>query len=180
MSTYHDFYQAALATPSDINEHLAFLMHRVVELDAKKVIELGVRFGTSTVALLYGLERTEGHLWSVDIARSWMGIPDERWTFILGDDLDAQVHAQLPDKVDLIFVDTDHRYELTKREILHYAPLVRPGGAMIFHDTNVERFEHHVPGTEPPYPVRMAVNELLGEKVHGVFLHNHGLTEVWM
>jgi len=180
MSTYHDFYQAALATPSDINEHLEHLVQRVIELKAKSVIELGVRFGTSTVALLHALEHTDGHLWSVDVARLWNGIPPNRWTFIQGDDLDPHVLEELPTQVDCVLVDTDHRYELTKREIIAYAPRVRPGGVMIFHDTNVERFEHHVPGTEPPYPVRMAVNELLGEKVHGVFLHNHGLTEVWM
>ena len=62
-----DQYEEACSTPSDIVEHLPYFVTLCQELRAKKVIELGTRGGVSTIAWLYGLELTAGHLWSVDI-----------------------------------------------------------------------------------------------------------------
>lgn len=36
--------------------------------------------------------------------------------------------------VDLLFIDGDHSYEGVKEDYLTYAPLVRPGGLVAFHD----------------------------------------------
>jgi cephalosporin hydroxylase len=95
------------------------------------------------------------------------------------------VLSQLPEEVDVVFVDTDHRYELTLEEIRTYAPRVRSGGCMVFHDTQEESFEHHTT-EQPPFPVRTAVQELLGGEspIRGVakietWENNHGLTVVW-
>jgi len=37
-------------------------------------------------------------------------------------------------RVDLLFIDGDHRYEGVKRDFQMYAPLVRSGGLIVFHD----------------------------------------------
>ena len=179
MGIYQQLYEAAVATPSDINEHLTELVHIVQKLEAKTVIELGVRYGASTAAFLHALEQTDGHLWSVDPVRLWNGVPLDRWTFLEGYDTDEHVLAALPEQADIIFIDTTHEYLQTRAEIELYRSRVREGGAMIFHDTNVEWFDHHIPQSQPPFPVRRAVNELLGDKPHTVFSHNNGLTEVW-
>lgn len=167
MKTLEERYQQVCREWSDIQEHLPTLVEMVEALDAKRVIELGVRWGTSTIAWLYGLQKTAGHLWSVDVDHPsiWndlVGHPG--WTFIRGDDTEAWVLQELPEEVDIVFVDTSHRYEHTKREIELYAPRVRPGGALVFHDTAVKEFEHHEPGTEPEYPVREAVYDWLAER----------------
>lgn len=178
-----DRFEAVRREPSDVQGHLDTLVTYASREDVHQIIELGVRFGVSSTAFLYALElKGFGHLWSVDVDNRW-NVQDPAWTFVLGDDLDPNVLAQLPEKVDLVFVDTDHRYELTKSEIAAYAPRIRPGGWMIFHDTEMEQFDHHPPGTEPPFPVRKAVWEWIDVMKAASFphtvehiTHTHGLT----
>ena len=111
-----DLYGRCVRTPSDIWEHLPTLVRNVEELDAIRVIELGVRHGVSTIAWLYALrgkgERGEAHLWSVDCSFPTPGpeMPDVNlldpqgplgvipwWTFILGYDNWPAVIEALPD-----------------------------------------------------------------------------------
>lgn len=146
-----DLYNERRQQDSDIAGHLEYLAELVVELNAKKVIELGVRGGNSTTAWLHGLEKTGGHLWSVD------PIPENdfdhtQWTLIVGDDRDPNVLAQLPDVVDVVFIDTDHLYEHTLTELGLYADRVRSGGRIVLHDTELASVEN-----EEPYPVKRAV-----------------------
>lgn len=174
-------YEFVRREPSDIQEHLPTLVDLVVSTGATKVIELGVRWGVSTAAFLWALEQTNGHLWSVDTDNR-CNLKDDRWTFLMGYDLDLGVMSQLPDDADIVFVDTDHRYDLTRAEIQAFTPKLRSGGYMVFHDTEVRNFEHHTPGTEPPFPVKKAVDELLPEDTYPRqhWTNNHGLTIVTM
>jgi predicted O-methyltransferase YrrM len=41
-----------------------------------------------------------------------------------------------PSSIDFLFIDGDHHYEAVRREYQLYAPLVREGGIIGFHDTN--------------------------------------------
>jgi len=89
--------------------------------EAKVIVEFGVRGGVSTWALLNGLPRN-GHLWSVDIIDCVVPrrvSQNRRWTFIVGDDLDPTIQAQLPSHADLIFIDTSHTYEQTVKELAY-------------------------------------------------------------
>ncbi len=148
-------YKAACATPSDIYEHLPGFVTLCAELQATKVIELGTRSGVSTIAWLYGLEG-RGHLWSVDIDdRPDIGTHDH-WTFIQGDDTDPDIYTQLPSGVDVVFIDTNHTYDQTVAELNLYRWLVRPGGRIVLHDTELAR-PKGVHG--PAWPVKRAVTD---------------------
>lgn len=160
MTTVSDAYQRALAAESDIRDHLPRFVDLVVALDAKRVCELGVRGGVSTVAWLEGLRRTDGHLWGVDIEPA--PFTHERMTFIRGDDCDPETVIQVPWDLDVVFVDSSHLYAHTRREIELWLPRLAEGGAMVFHDVDIERFVHH-PDDEPPFPVRKAVEEAAHE-----------------
>lgn len=149
-------YRQLLAAPSDIQAHLPKFVALVENLDAQRVCELGVRGGTSTIAWLEGLRRTGGHLWAVDLEPC--PIDHRQLTFIRGDDCSPEVHGQIPDELDIVFVDSSHLYAHTQREIELYLPKLAIGGAMVFHDVDGERFAHH-PDDEPPFPVRKAVEE---------------------
>jgi predicted O-methyltransferase YrrM len=154
-------YTRLCSEPSDIYQHLPTFVDLVDELRAKHVVELGTRTGVSTVAWLYGLERTGGRLTSVDIdAKPAIGEFDH-WTFIQGDDLDPDVVAQLPDEVDVVFIDTSHLYEQTLRELYLYRWLVRPGGVIVCHDTELPQPEGAAP--RPRFPVKTAIQEFVAE-----------------
>ncbi len=140
MNMKHTLQHAVTIT--DIHQHLAMLYALVVSLKAKVVIELGVRGGESTVALLEGVGATEGRLISVDLnpCESTRRIVQdynlsERWTFTQSDDLEFGRNWDRSQFVDLVFIDTSHLYEHTKKEIEVFEPLVRPGGILAFHDT---------------------------------------------
>lgn len=158
MSLATDYHQLC-RTPSDIWLHLPRMVALVEELDAQHVIELGTRTGVSTIAWLHALERTGGRLTSVDLdAAPPIGV-HPHWTFIQGDDCDPDVVSRL-EPADIVFVDTSHHYSHTVRELNLYRWLVRPGGVMCLHDTELPVPEG-APAGDPPFPVKRAVREFV-------------------
>lgn len=153
-----DEYRARCAEPSDIYLHLPRMVTLVDALNAQHVIELGTRTGVSTIAWLYALEQTGGRLTSIDIDER----PDigewDHWTFIQGDDLDPAVISTL-DPADIVFIDTSHLYEHTRAELNIYRHLVRPGGVIVCHDTQLQRPEGAP--ARPAFPVRTAIEEFI-------------------
>jgi predicted O-methyltransferase YrrM len=87
--------------------------------DAQTILELGVRGGVSTWAILDAMP-SDGALVSIDIENC--AVPeriraDPRWVFVVGDDLSPDVQEQVPPHVDLAFIDTSHEYEHTVAEL---------------------------------------------------------------
>lgn len=129
--------------PTDIHQHLVALYNLVTSMKAKTVIELGVNTGESTIAFLEAVAATDGLLTSVDIQDLPQTRPmlesyglTGRWQFHMMDDIKFGLEVWPKGKLaDLIFVDTSHQYEQTKREIQVFEPILRPGGIMVFHDT---------------------------------------------
>lgn len=169
----------------DMSEHMPTFVQAVKDLDAKIVIELGVRYGHSTIAWLHALHG-QGHLWSVDCSfpvpadplslneldstnlldpQGRLGIMPH-WSFLLGYDTWPEILDMLPQKdVDIVFLDTNHVYEETLVELDLYIPRIRSGGRMYLHDTAIETTGNAVT-PQPPYPVRTAMEE---------FCEKHGL-----
>ena len=151
------------AAGSDIGAHLPYLHKRAAAIRKCQAIELGVRNGCSTAALLAGLEDSDGHLWSVDVdppqppAPTWADHP--QWTFVLSDDIALFGSPFLPPHVDLLFIDTSHRYQHTLDELNSYGSLVRAGGVIILHDTELEMAPGSVQPEDRDYPVRRAIND---------------------
>lgn len=132
-------YQRLLETPSDMQGHLETLYNWVVRLRPEWVIELGVRHGTSTAALLAGLERNrKGKLWSCDLKDKPREIPNHpRWQFALGDDLEPKdLDPPPPPRCQVLFIDTSHEWEQTCLELEIYGQRVEPGGVILAHDVD--------------------------------------------
>ncbi len=133
-----DIQQGGVA--QDICEHLVTLELLVTEFRLKEIVELGTRMGSSTLALLEAANLIGGRLLSVDldecretqekVARSGL---EHLWRFIQSSDLDVP-DSELPANIDLLFIDTSHLYDHTVAELKKYAPRVRPGGWIVFHD----------------------------------------------
>lgn len=117
---------------SDIEAHLSLLYREA----RGNVLELGVRYGNSTAALLAGVERHGGHLYSVDIM-DCRGVieANNQWTFIQADSLDYKtISPHIQGSINILFIDTDHSYERTKSELELWGNVTK--GKIFLHDTD--------------------------------------------
>lgn len=123
---------------SDIGLHLPWLREHA----RGKVLEIGVREGISTAALLLGATHYGGHVWSVDISdcSQLYTYPNVEavWTFVQANsrkDSDKVLEAMGADKdfeLDLLFVDGDHTYEGAMSDLCTYGPFAK---TIAVHDT---------------------------------------------
>lgn len=175
-----ELYRECCSVWSDIVEHLPILRDTVISSSAQTVVELGVRTGNSTAALLAGVVETGGHLWSVDIRlmpeanyRPLKRAAGHAWSFVIGDDLKVadQVGSQIDitsfrddtpvyvaGGIDVLFIDSSHHYDHTLAELRLYGPRAR---TILLHDTELE----HPDGApaEPAFPVKTAIEEWCAE-----------------
>jgi len=122
--------------PIDIGGHLIRLYDLTVNLPwkTKLVVELGVRGGNSTVALLAAVNDSGGYLFSVDIrdcSKVFVGEPN--WAFTLGNDLDVVKSWIWP--IHHLFIDTSHKFEHTLNELQEWGKFLVQGGIISLHDT---------------------------------------------
>ena len=103
------------------------------------MLEIGVRQGGSTRALLHAAEVNDGHLQSIDIDDCSAALPEElkaRRTFRQGDTrqmLAELLHSQ--DKTyDLVYVDGEHTKEAVAAELAALDLYVVPGGVIVLDD----------------------------------------------
>lgn len=139
MITYKDVVERANIW-SDIQHHLLRLYDLTVKLPNEKVVvELGVRWGNSTTALLAAVNDSGGHLYSVDILDASGGAAtyketEPNWTFFLGDDMEVVKTWDKP--IDHLFIDTSHKFEHTLSELREWGKWVKPEGIITLHDVS--------------------------------------------
>lgn len=163
LTTYRDEYLRRCGEGSDIVDHLPTLFDTVCRYPGARVVELGVRSGNSTAALLAAADEVDGHVWSVDI--EWPHVPEwwtgnGRWTLVVGDDL--TVAHSMPDEIDVLMIDTSHYYGHTLDELRAYVPRVVPGGTVLCHDTELAS-PYGAPWDDPPFPVARALDDYCAE-----------------
>ena len=120
-----------------------------------KVIETGVAHGVTSRFILEGLEKNgRGHLWSIDrppIEREWksqIGIAidrrlEHRWSYILGSSRRRLpgILSQLGE-IDLFIHDSLHSERNVRFEMDRAWVALRPGGAIVVDDIDVNRGFH--------------------------------------
>lgn len=141
-------YEVLAKARTDIREHLVTLHMLTVELGLKRVLELGVGPGQSTVALLEAAKEIGGRVWSIDngpCLRVRKMIEDygltPYWTFIMAEDL----NVDWKEPVDHLFIDTCHLYPHVIAELRKFEPFVVDGGIITMHDTDGGDFWPGVP-----------------------------------
>lgn len=117
----------------DISEHLTALRDFVKLINAQDIVELGVRDGNSTQALIMGAMETGGKVTGIDISKhDWKWDAEPRYfEFIHGDDRQVEWN----DGIDLLFIDTSHERLHTEHELEKWGRKVREGGIILLHDT---------------------------------------------
>lgn len=147
MTGYSQMPRIIANATDDIRCYLPTLYRLVTFGQAKTVVELGVRSGDSTRALLAGAMDIGGMVFSYDIAgdayhvrevteRFGIQLDFARWFCCTSDSGDA-ASLYKDGSVDLLFVDTDHSLETTRREIALWHPKIAANGTIAFHDTEL-------------------------------------------
>jgi len=129
--------------PDQIAEEISPFLHLVRAQRPRTVLEVGTCRG-GTLYLLTRYAHPQASLACVDLR-----LPDptllrsfarrrQRVTPIEGDSgavaTVQAVQKLFPEPLDLVFLDGDHSYDGIKRDFQIYAPMVRPGGMIVFHD----------------------------------------------
>lgn len=117
----------------------ALLYALTLGLDAQLVYEVGVRRGHSTRAILKALVKTGGRLVSCDIEDCGAVVQDDalqsRWTFYHTSSERFATLLSIP--ADMIYVDGSHQYLDVRGDVVRLWPLLKPGGLMVLHDTDL-------------------------------------------
>lgn len=162
-----DVYQSRLVPWSDIQEQMPLLRDAARRYSRPVIGELGSRSGESTSALLSGAAATGGHVWSIDCGpTNTQWATSGLWSFLPADDMSANALAWMPAELDVLFIDTSHRYDHTLAELRAYAPRVKPGGVILMHDVELtigQMIQYGEPGAAddadgPEYPVAAALD----------------------
>lgn len=123
--------EAHMLEGTDISEHLMTLYMLTKHFKLSTALELGVRGGKSTIALLSAAKEIGGIVTGIDIVDcseakakvDSLGL-SKWWCFIKGGGLEVEWNAS----IDHLFIDTAHTYEQTLKELQRFEPQVKNGG----------------------------------------------------
>jgi predicted O-methyltransferase YrrM len=134
-------------SPTQVREEMVAFLALIRPTEPRRVLEIGTDNG-GTLYLLAWASAADANLLSIDIRdyprlrrqlyRS-LGRRGQRVGVHQGDSQHVATRAAVEryfggKSLDLLFIDGDHAYESVRRDYELYAPLVRPGGAIAFHD----------------------------------------------
>lgn len=129
---------------SDISDHLVTMFAEALSVRPRLIVELGVRGGESTfvferVARLCGASLVSCDVDDCSVVSAYPG-----WHFVQSDDIEFAArfpewcHARgIVPSIDLLFIDTSHRFDQTVAEIDAWFPLLAERSKAIFHDSNL-------------------------------------------
>ena len=130
---------------TDISDHLNLIFNTTINAEPRLIVELGTRGGDSTKSLLAAAAYCDSTVLSIDIEVCSNYVSSKYWYFIKDDDisfakkgfLDWCKEKSMRPEADIVFIDTSHLYEHTKKEIESWSKFLSKEGFLIFHDTNM-------------------------------------------
>ena len=130
----------------DSDQHLMTMFSIVLQLKAKRILELGVRMGVTTLPFLLGAEKTGGFVVSVDINNTEFKCPDHLshlWNFKQQDAVSFLESCVVDEPWDLIFIDDWHSYDHVKAELKLIDLQIGSSTVVLLHDLMYANFEPH-------------------------------------
>ena len=121
---------------SDFNYKLDnFLFPIIKGINNPIILELGVREGRSTKKFLDICKKNNGKLFSIDIDDCSNIINDKTWNFYqTRDDNFEYIKSKIPEKIDILFIDTLHEANHVKKLINEYYPIIKKNGFIFIDD----------------------------------------------
>lgn len=172
----------------DSDKHTMTLFGMVLSLQPRKILELGVRQGHTTLPILCAARECAAVVHSVDIEPTTFNCPEElklNWLFFQSDAIKfLETAVANNEKYDIIYIDDWHSYDHVKRELELIDQISDPNTIILLHDLMYGNYQpnyhSNVNDPDPQWanggPYR-AVAELPSDKWEYVTLPtNHGLT----
>ena len=168
------------------DKHLLTMFALAVSINAKRILELGVRKGNTTLPFLLAAKETGGMVYSVDLDPTVFSCPNDLkiyWDFFQSDAI-QWLKDRSDAKYDLIYIDDWHSYAHVKQELEMLESMISPSGLILLHDlmySNAQPdYRSNLTPSDPQWadggPYR-AVAELDPEKWEWSTIPiNHGLT----
>ena len=112
-----------------------FLYPLISKINNINILEFGVQKGRSTLKFLEICSNNDGHLFSADIDDCSDVSKDPRWTFIKSrDDNFELIKSKIPNKVDVIFLDSLHEASHVENIVYNYFDLLNKDGYFFIDD----------------------------------------------
>lgn len=114
---------------------LEFVVPEIKDIQKPNILEFGVRKAISTSIFLEICNKNDGKLFSNDIDDYSNLFTDNSWKFIhCRDDNYEEIERHIPDKLDLIYLDSYHEPNHVEKIFRYYYPKIKIGGLYIIDD----------------------------------------------
>lgn len=137
-SLFNSFFEKTINPQIDSDNHLTTMFGIAIQMRAKNVLELGVRWGTTTEPLLLGTYLMGGKITCVDIDSTQWKCPEflkEHYKFIQSDAIKfLENEVKNGSYYDLIFIDDWHSYEHVKKELELVDKITDKKSIILLHD----------------------------------------------
>ena len=122
----------------DSDRHVLTCFSMAMQIHAKKILELGVRTGNTTLPFLCAAKELGGMVHSVDLDATTFQCPDDLrvyWKFFQSDAI-AWLEQQRSQGVryDLIYIDDWHAYDHVRHELEIIDSMITPSSVILLHD----------------------------------------------
>tara|TARA_B100000242_G_C42924940_1_gene428884 strand:+ start:113 stop:745 length:633 start_codon:yes stop_codon:yes gene_type:complete len=112
-----------------------YLMPLISKISNPIILELGVENGRSTKKFLEICKTNNGKLFSVDVKDCSKISNDPKWNFYnTRDDNFEFINSKLPEKIDVLYIDSLHEASHVKKLIYGYYPKIKNEGYIFIDD----------------------------------------------
>lgn len=128
----------------DMRSHEFFLYGLVRGIKPKRILEIGVRTGISTMTMMQAVMddriQCDYHICDIDPACLNLEYPFPITSHIMASD---DLATQWDKRIDLLMIDGCHEYSQVHRDLVNFMPYVLPSGFILLHDTNPSEQDKH-------------------------------------
>lgn len=111
------------------------------DIDAKIIVEIGSADGGSSVVLGTKAKQRSGHLYCIEMKPKQKMVDNMKDHDLIGHytiipKMSPWISPDdIPEKIDLLFIDGNHNTRWALADYHYFEPRVRCGGVIVFHDT---------------------------------------------
>ena len=124
--------------PQDRDRHVLTCFSMAMQIHAKKILELGVRTGNTTLPFLCAAKELGGMVHSVDLDATTFRCPDDLrvyWKFFQSDAISwLEQQRDQGAQYDLVYIDDWHAYDHVRRELEIIDSMITPSSVILLHD----------------------------------------------